>query len=83
LRYAVTDHIDAKLPVLRVPTLLIRGSRDRIAPQIWLDRVAGLIPGSRTLTVAGAAHNVVATAGPETAAAVTTFIDAEAEASIG
>jgi pimeloyl-ACP methyl ester carboxylesterase len=81
LRYAVTDHIDAKLPALRVPTLLIRGSRDRIAPQIWLDRAAGLIPGSRTLTVAGAAHNVVTTAGPETAAAVTTFI-ADAAASI-
>jgi hypothetical protein len=30
--------------------------------------------------VAGAAHNVVATAGPETAAAVTTFIDVDAEA---
>jgi pimeloyl-ACP methyl ester carboxylesterase len=81
LRYAVTDHIDAKLPALRVPTLLIRGSLDRIAPQIWLDHAAGLIPGSRTLTVAGAAHNVVTTAGPETAAAVTTIIDSHVEAS--
>jgi pimeloyl-ACP methyl ester carboxylesterase len=83
LRYAVNDHIDAKLPVLRVPTLLIRGSLDRIAPQTWLDRAAGLIPGSRTLTVDHAAHNVVTTAGPETAAAVTTFIDAGAAASLG
>jgi pimeloyl-ACP methyl ester carboxylesterase len=80
LRYAVNDHIDAKLPAPRVPTLLIRGSLDRIAPQIWLDRAAGLIPGARTLTIEGAAHNVVTTAGPETATAVTTFIDSDVEA---
>ena len=83
LRYAVNDHIDAKLPVLRVPTLLIRGSLDRIAPQLWLDRAAGQIPGARTLTVEGAAHNAVTTAGPETAAAVTTFVDSEFGASAG
>jgi len=81
LRYAVNDHIDAKLPALRVPTLLLRGSRDRIAPQMWLDRAAALIPGARTLTVDRAAHNVVTTAGPESAAAVTTFIDADVETS--
>jgi len=77
LRYAVNDHIDKKLPGLRVPTLLIRGRLDRIGPQFWLDRAAGLIPGARTLTVERAAHNVVTTAGPETAAAVTTFVDTD------
>jgi pimeloyl-ACP methyl ester carboxylesterase len=76
----VTDHIDAKLPALRVPTLLIRGSLDRIATQIWLDRAADLIPRARTLTVDPSAHNVVTTAGPETATAVTTFIDSNVEA---
>jgi pimeloyl-ACP methyl ester carboxylesterase len=81
LRYAVNDHIDAKLPALRVPTLLIRGSRDRIAPQTWIDRAAALIPGARTLTVDRAAHNVVTTAGPESAAAVTTFVDFDVETS--
>jgi pimeloyl-ACP methyl ester carboxylesterase len=76
----VNDHIDVKLPTLRVPTLLIRGSLDRIAPQIWLERAAGPIPGARTLTVDRAAHNVVTTAGPETAAAVKTFTDSNVEA---
>ena len=65
----MTDHVDAKLAALRVPTLLIRGSRDPIAPQTWLDRAADLIPGARALTVDGAAHNVVTTAGPDTATA--------------
>jgi pimeloyl-ACP methyl ester carboxylesterase len=82
LRYAVNDHIDAKLPALRVPTLLIRGSLDRVAPQSWLDRAAALTPRARTLTIEGAAHNVVTTAGPETAMAVTTFIDSGVEANI-
>jgi pimeloyl-ACP methyl ester carboxylesterase len=83
LRYAVNDHIDAKLPALRVPTLLVRGSLDRIVPQVWLDRAADLIPGARTVTVDRAAHNVVTTAGPETAAAVTTFINSDVEVSRG
>ena len=74
LRYAVTDDLDAKLPAVRVPTLLIRGSRDRIAPQPWLDRVARRVPHASTLTIDGAAHNVVTTAGIETAAAVNSFI---------
>jgi pimeloyl-ACP methyl ester carboxylesterase len=74
LRYAVTDDLDAKLPAIRVPTLLIRGSRDRIAPQPWLDRIAGRIPHASTLTIDRAAHNVVTTAGIETAAAVKSFI---------
>jgi pimeloyl-ACP methyl ester carboxylesterase len=46
LRYAVNDHIDAKLPALRVPNLLIRGSLDRVAPQSWLDGAAALTPGA-------------------------------------
>lgn len=76
LRYAVNDHIGAKLPALRVPTLFIRGSRDRIVPQAWLDQATALTPAARTVTVAGAAHNVVTTAGAETAAAVEAFIEA-------
>ncbi len=74
LRYAVTDDVDAKFPSMRVPALLIRGSHDRIAPRSWLDRVAERIPGAQTRTVGGAAHNVVTTAGAETADAVRTFL---------
>ncbi|GAA0931475.1 alpha/beta fold hydrolase [Virgisporangium aurantiacum] len=74
LRYAVSDRIDTKLPRLRVPTLLIRGAHDRIAPGSWLDRAAALVPGARTLVIEGAAHNAVTTAGPELAAAVDAFL---------
>jgi pimeloyl-ACP methyl ester carboxylesterase len=78
LRYAVRDHIETKLPGIRVPTLLVRGARDRIAPQSWLDRAAILTPTARTLVIEGAAHNAVTTAGPELAAAVDAFLVATA-----
>jgi pimeloyl-ACP methyl ester carboxylesterase len=69
LRHAVEDHIAPKLPGIGVPTLLVRGEFDPIAPAPWLDHAAGLLPDSQTLTIA-AAHNVVTTAGPNLAAAV-------------
>jgi pimeloyl-ACP methyl ester carboxylesterase len=74
LRHAVRDQIEAKLPALRVPTLLARGAHDRIAPQPWLDRAAALIPDAHTLVLDRAAHNAVTTAGPPLAAAVETFV---------
>jgi pimeloyl-ACP methyl ester carboxylesterase/uncharacterized protein YjbJ (UPF0337 family) len=75
LRHAVRDHIEKKLPTIRVPTLLVRGARDRIAPQRWLDHAAALIPGARTVVVDRAAHNAVTTAGPQLAAAVDAFLN--------
>ncbi|GAB3973700.1 alpha/beta fold hydrolase [Plantactinospora veratri] len=78
LRHAVKDHIDAKLPAISVPTLLVRGDRDPIAPARWVDHAAHLTPNGHTLTVA-AAHNVVTTAGPRLAAAVDTFLHSGAD----
>ncbi|HEU5110665.1 MAG TPA: alpha/beta hydrolase [Micromonosporaceae bacterium] len=77
LSHAVRDHIETKLAGVRVPTLLVRGARDRIAPQLWLDRAAALTPGSVTHVIEGAAHNAATTAGPELAAAVATFLTPE------
>jgi pimeloyl-ACP methyl ester carboxylesterase len=74
LSHAVRDHIEAKLAGIRVPTLLVRGARDRIAPQPWLDRAAALTPFARTLVIEGAAHNAATTAGPELGAAIATFL---------
>lgn len=74
LRYAVRDRFDTKLSRVRVPTLLVRGARDRIAPQSWVDRAAALVPGARTVVVEGAAHNAVTTAGPQLATAVGAFL---------
>ena len=75
LRFAVRDDIAAKLATVRVPVLLVRGSRDRIAPQRWLDRLATIVPDAEMVVLHGAAHNAVTTAGPQLAAAVDRFLD--------
>jgi pimeloyl-ACP methyl ester carboxylesterase len=74
LHHAVRDHVQPKLPMLRMPVLLIRGGHDHVAPQDWQDHAAALIPRARAVTVDHAAHNVVTTAGPETAAEVRAFL---------
>lgn len=75
LHHAVTDDIFGKLAAIRVPVLLLRGSRDPIAPQVWLDRMAGSLSRATVVTIGGAAHNAVSTAGPETAAAMRRFVE--------
>lgn len=77
LRHAVEDHIETKLPAIRVPVLLVRGRFDRIAPADWIDRAAAITPYPRTLTIHGAAHNAVTTAGPQLATAIDAHLDAQ------
>lgn len=74
LRHAVRDRIETKLPGCHMPTLLVRGAHDRIAPQPWLGHAAALTPDARTLVIQGTAHNAVTTAGPELATAVDAFL---------
>jgi pimeloyl-ACP methyl ester carboxylesterase len=73
LRYAVRDPMAAKLPAISVPTLFVRGADDPIASARWLERAASSLPGARTLTIDGAAHNAATTAGPQLAAAIEDF----------
>ncbi|MCM4081006.1 alpha/beta fold hydrolase [Paractinoplanes hotanensis] len=75
LGYAVADDIYGKLPAIQAPALLLRGSRDPIAPQSWLERMAERLARVSVVTIDGAAHNVVTTAGAETAAAVRGFVE--------
>jgi 2-hydroxy-6-oxonona-2,4-dienedioate hydrolase len=56
LRYALEDRIEEKLPYVRVPTLVVRGSRDPIATQRWAEEVTGLLPMGRLSVIPGAAH---------------------------
>jgi pimeloyl-ACP methyl ester carboxylesterase len=69
LRLSVRDPIDQKLPSVGVPTLFVRGSRDRIVSARWLADAAARTPVARTLTIPRAAHNAVTTAGAEVARA--------------
>jgi pimeloyl-ACP methyl ester carboxylesterase len=77
LGHAVRDPIEPKLGVIRVPTLLVRGSLDRIAPQRWLERLAHAVAGAHMVVLSGAAHNAVTTAGPDLGTAVDRFLSSQ------
>ncbi|MDQ5830114.1 MAG: alpha/beta hydrolase [Actinomycetota bacterium] len=55
-RYALEDRIEEKLPHMRVPTLVVLGSRDAIVPQRWAEEVTRSLPMGRLVVIPGSAH---------------------------
>ncbi len=55
-RMALRDHIEERLPLLRIPTLVVRGERDPLVPQGWAEEATRLLPDGRLVVVPGAAH---------------------------
>ena len=58
-RRAVEDALEETMPDIRCPVLLVRGERDRVAPQEWLEELQRRRPTSGVAVMAGAAHTVV------------------------
>lgn len=58
LRYAFADRIEQHLPHVHAPTLVVRGSRDPIVSQQWVEQVNRLLPNSQLAVVQGAGHAV-------------------------
>lgn len=54
----VNDPVEEKLSCVRQPVLLVRGSRDAIAPQRWVDEVARQLATERIHVIPGWGHNV-------------------------
>jgi len=50
--------MEEHLPHVHVPTLVVRGSRDPIVPQDWVEKVNLLLPNSQLVVVQGAGHAV-------------------------
>ena len=57
-RYALQDRIEEHLPHIQVPTLVVRGSRDTVVPQRWVEEVTALLPRGKLVVIKGAAHDV-------------------------
>jgi 2-hydroxy-6-oxonona-2,4-dienedioate hydrolase len=55
-RYALDDPVEAKLPRVDVPVLVLRGDADRIVPQRWAEEVARLLPRGELRAIPGGAH---------------------------
>jgi pimeloyl-ACP methyl ester carboxylesterase len=67
-RIAAPDRIEERLPRVRVPVTVVRGTRDRLCPHDWAVRVAAAAPAGRLVEVPRAAHLVVSTRPAEVAA---------------
>lgn len=69
-RVAAPDRIDVRLRDVRVPVVVVRGTRDRLCPHDWAAGVAGAAPRGRLIELPGAAHMTVQTHPDDVAAMV-------------
>ena len=61
VRRSLGDPMEPKLGDVTCPALLVRGTRDRVASQPWLDHMARRIPDAVAVTLPDAAHTLVYT----------------------
>ena len=69
-RHALGDRIEAKLPLVEQPAIVIRGEHDPLAPARWCEAAASLLPAGTVVTIPGVAHAAHWSAPVETAAAL-------------
>ncbi|MEO7909310.1 MAG: alpha/beta fold hydrolase [Roseiflexaceae bacterium] len=55
-RFAIEDRIEAKLPALHMPVLVVSGEHDPLAPPRWAAELAGLLPYGQLHILAGGGH---------------------------
>lgn len=57
LNYMLHDRIEERLPLIQQPVLVMRGSRDTIAPQTWCEQVTQLLPQGQLVVINHKAHD--------------------------
>lgn len=77
------DPIEALLPRVTAPALVVRGERDAIVPRDWMEEAARLLPCGRTAEIPGAVHAVTFDAPEALAALVREFLAEELQATFG
>ncbi|WP_285727501.1 alpha/beta fold hydrolase [Psychromicrobium xiongbiense] len=73
-RAMLGHRIEATAPKITVPTLVIRGSEDRVCPRGWVEFVAGLIPGAVMLEAEGRGHEAMMTAAEPVSGMIGEFV---------
>jgi pimeloyl-ACP methyl ester carboxylesterase len=69
-RSAAPDRADRRLAGVRVPVVVVRGTRDALCPAGWARRLVAAAPHARLVELPGAAHMTVQTRPDEVAAVV-------------
>jgi pimeloyl-ACP methyl ester carboxylesterase len=57
-RIAIRDRVEAKLPSIDAPTLLVRGARDPSVSDRWAKQMASLLPRAKLVTIPNGTHAV-------------------------
>jgi 2-hydroxy-6-oxonona-2,4-dienedioate hydrolase len=57
-RFMLEDPIEDNLPKVAVPSMVVRGKKDPIAPQHWIDEAARLLRTDRVVVIPGWGHAV-------------------------
>jgi pimeloyl-ACP methyl ester carboxylesterase len=70
----LAHRIEDLLPRIGAPALVVRGSRDYIAPQAWVEEVARLLPQGRLAIIEGGGHALNYSKAPELARLVRPFL---------
>ncbi|GAB2803992.1 alpha/beta hydrolase [Halomonas shantousis] len=73
-RAMMKDPVETKLAELMQPVMLVRGGRDLIASQRWLDRMARLLRTDRVAVIPAWGHNVNYSAAERLSAAIRPFL---------
>jgi pimeloyl-ACP methyl ester carboxylesterase len=73
LAHALRDPIEDKLPLVRVPVLVTRGSREPIVPEAWAQAATRLLPLGELAVVPGS-HNANYSAADHLGALVLAFL---------
>lgn len=74
-RHALEDRIEEKLPHIPHPVLVVRGSRDPLAPQRWVKELTRLLSRGELRVIRGAGHTPHFTAPLELVGVVRSFLD--------
>ncbi|WP_170207918.1 alpha/beta fold hydrolase [Rarobacter incanus] len=59
VRRMLEHDVEHRYPLIRVPTLVLRGSQDRVVPRRWALEVAAAIPGAQYNEIRGHRHEAM------------------------
>lgn len=75
IRNALADRIEAKLPAIQAPTLIVRGGNDPKIPDYWAREAAALLPAGELRVIPGYGHCLIYTAPLELMRVIGPFLE--------
>jgi len=76
IQIALADRIEAKLPDVQVPTLVVRGEKDPLVPSYWAEEVVELLPQGQLAVIPGGGHTLNYSAPLELTRVTKAFLEA-------